>query len=62
MDYRLLPDNWVIEACDEADEIAGIYNITLRNVRTTEAVFAYAESEEEAFSIAVEAAKEMRTT
>lgn len=60
MDYKLLPENWIIEACDGSDEIAGLYNITLRNIKTTEAVFAYAESENEAFNTALEAAKEMR--
>ena len=64
MDYRLLPINWVIEATfdmEDMPEKPQRYAVTLRNTRTTESVFAYGVSEEQAYLDALEAAKEMRS-
>ena len=64
MDYRLLPENWVIEVSYDMwdmPEKPARFAVTLRNTRTTESVFAYGDTEQGAYQYALEAAKEMRT-
>lgn len=63
MDYRLLLDNWTIEHVFDMESLPGKpnrYSVQLRNTKTTEGVFAYGDTIEEAFLDAVEATKDMR--
>lgn len=64
MDYKLLPLNWVIEGTfDMIDmpEKPFRWAVSLRNTRTTESVFAYGDTEDEAYFEALQVAQEMRT-
>lgn len=63
MDYKLLPHNWVIERVFDREDFPEKpcrYAVSLRNTKTTEAVFAYGDTEDEAFLAAVDVAKDMR--
>ena len=63
MDYKLLPENWIIQ---QSFDMRGMpwnpqrCSVTLRNTKTTEAVIGYGDSEEQAYQDALEVAKKMR--